>query len=555
MNRPGSIVAITPSPVTLDGQRVFPRIFNEGETLGRFLERTVPDWDADDWEVRVDGYIVPPDMVHRIRPKDGTVVEVRGTVHRAALQIIAIAALTYFTFGIGAATAGMWGAGAVAGALGGGVAGALLAGAVYVGGTVLINKVLGPKMPKLAADNDPVYSIGGARNQIRQYQPLPILFGTMKITPDVISMPYTWYQGDDQYLAMVLTPGVNVHRIETLYNGDTPLSSYEGVSTYLNGLGYHANQEIPIFTNVDTVAGGELEPGSSDYVTRTSSEDAVILVIDLEGRLCSVSSKGKIEYNHVEIHAQYREVGSGTWLPFEPSGLPLRISNGNTNIVRRTRTRAVPRGQYEVRVRASLPYEAKDGDQCEMTWVALKTYQPDEADYDGISRFGVMIKATGQLNGVLDEVNTVAHAAPIPLWNGSSWSTVETSNPGAHILKYARGYFNNSGRIIAGMGLADSQIDIEALQAFMVHCTANGYEYNAYIKDARNHQQMLDAIALAGMGQISWAGGKLSVVWAADGQPITAVANMANIKRASFQVNYTLANAADGIEASPHTRG
>src|SRR5690606_30817237 len=57
-------------------------------------------------------------------------------------------------------------------------------------------------------------------------------------------------------------------------------------------------------------------------------------------------------------------------------------------------------------------------------------------------------------------------------------------------------------------------------------------------------------IALAGFGQSTWAGGRLSVTWAGEEQPLSGVVNMATIKKGQFQVDYTLANAADGIEYS-----
>lgn len=542
----GTSVVVTPHPVTLDGQRILARSFAPNERLGRFLARNVPGWDRDEWEVRVDGHIVPPHLVEHLRLKRATLIEVRGTVHRAALQIVALAALTYFTFGIGAATAGLWGAGAVAAGLGGGIAGALGATAVYVGGTILINKVLGPKPPKVSAENDPVHSLTSARNQMRHYQPLPLLFGTVRITPDIISQPYTWFEGNDQYLALVLTPGVNVHRIEALYNGDTPLSSYEGVSVYLNGFGYHANQLIPLWSNVDTVAGAELDVGG-DWVVRTSSIDATALILDIEGRMYELSSKGKFKSNSVPLYIQYRPVGAGAWTDYGSGYVTLQ--NDNSNVFRRSiRIGLSTPGQYDVRLRLGTPSKTEDRDECEVTWVTLKTIQPDTATYDGIPRIAIAIKATGQLSGAMDEVRCVAHSAPVPVWTGSSWVTQESSNPGAHMLQYARGIYDGNGKLIAGMGLSDDQIDVEAFKEFMLHCAANGYTYDAYIKDPRNHQQMLDAMAMVGMGQWTWSGGKLSVVWVAEGQPITAVANMANIKRASFSVNYTLANAADGVE-------
>src|SRR5690606_14052497 len=121
------------------------------------------------------------------------------------------------------------------GAFGGGLAGALFATAVYVGGSILINKVLGPKPPGAGgsgAKQDSVYALSAARNQPRPYEPLPLLFGSVRITPDLASLPYTWHEGDDQYLGFVLNAGINVDSISELRNGDTLLTSYEGAFAY-----------------------------------------------------------------------------------------------------------------------------------------------------------------------------------------------------------------------------------------------------------------------------------------------------------------------------------
>src|SRR5690606_3448414 len=244
----GAQLVLTPHPVTLDGQRHMVAELAPDETLGPYLRRVVPGWADDAWEVRIDGVLVPVEVMERVRPKPGAVIEVRGIVKRQVLAIVAIAALAYFTMGAGLATYGA--AVGVTSAAGLSVLGAV----TFAAGATLINKVLGPKPPaaQSAQQTDPVYSIGAARNAARPYEPLPLLFGTVRITPDVASAPYAWYEGNDQYLGMVLTPGLNVHSIEALYNGDTALSSYEGVSTYLNGFPGHADQDIPLFPNADT---------------------------------------------------------------------------------------------------------------------------------------------------------------------------------------------------------------------------------------------------------------------------------------------------------------
>ncbi|MCC4618248.1 hypothetical protein LL972_20015 [Xanthomonas campestris pv. asclepiadis] len=383
---------------------------------------------------------------------------------------------------------------------------------------------------------------------MRPYEPLGLLFGRVPIAPDIASKPYTFYEGDDQYLGMVLTPGIGVGRVGAFSNGDTPLANYEGVSVFHAGYSQMPDQAIPLYSNVDTIDGGEL-PDTADFVTRTTSADTVRIQINLEYVLGGVGTSGK-PYNVSEtVQVQYAPAGTGIWATLATqtyTGDKLDVSK------RATLSADVAKGQYDVRVRilGQGNYEGPNNQRNDFQWSTMGSVQADTATYDGISRSGILMKATGQLNGQPDELRAEHIAAPIPVWRNGGWVTEETSNNGAHILKYARGYFNKKGQLIAGMGKSDEEIDIESLQGFMAHCEANGYTYDYWLTEERNHEEVLQAIALAGMGQVSWAGGRLSVVWAADEQPVSGVVNMATMKKGSFAVDYTLASAADGMEYS-----
>lgn len=536
---PGQLI-VTPHPLMLDGQRNVVWEARAGESLYAILQRNVPELDGQRWEVCIGGRSVERHLWHHVYPKQGQVIEVRGGVGRSALALVAVLALTYFTFGFGAATAGMWGAGAVAGSFG-----ALAAAGVYMAGSMLINKVLAPKQPKV--DNrqqDPVHSISGARNQLRLYEPYPLLFGRAQITPDLLSKPYTWYEGNDQFLGLLLSAGINVGRIEALYNGDTPLSNYEGVQVYHAGYSQMPEQTIPLYSNADTIDGAELTKDKA-WVQRTTSADTVRIQINLEYVLGGTGTSGKSYYVSETVEAQYRPAGTTNWQPLASQ----TFRSDRFDVRRATLARDVARGQYDVRVRmlGQGNYDGKNTQKNDFQWTQLTSVQADDADYTGIARSGVRIKATGQLNGTPDELRGVAFAAPIPEWSGTAWVTKESSNPGAQCLAYARGIWAGP-LLLAGMALADAQIDIESWKAFSLHCAANGYTYDFYVKEARSHTDVLAPIARAGFGEITWAGGRLGVVWAAQEQPLSGVVAMPTIKKGTFQVDYTLANAADGIE-------
>ncbi|GHH52532.1 host specificity factor TipJ family phage tail protein [[Pseudomonas] boreopolis] len=539
---------VTPHPILVDGQQNVVADLRPGESLYAFLSRHVDGLDGEAWVVAIGGKDIPRHLWHHVYPKDGQVIEVRAAVGRTAVAIVATIALAYFTFGAGGLGAGGWITGL---GLGAGASTAIATG-VFMAGSLLINKVLTPKPPKPPAAPSSVYSLGNPRNRARPYEPLGLLFGTMRIAPDVASNPYTWYEGDDQYLSMILTPGLNVDRVDALYNGDALLSSYEGVQTWFNGFSGMPSQDIPLYSNADVVDGGTLIDTSNDpkgqpgpWVQRASSADTIALMVNLEYQLWDVTSKGKDKENTEQVQIQYRPVGTTSWLTFGNYTLKAK-RQGQTR--RATYTKQVARGQYDVRVRTAGQNTDGSGATCVFQWTTLVSVQADEASYAGIPRIGIKMKASGQLNGAPDEIRCVAHSKAIPVWDGTNFVVQESSNPGAQILAYARGFTDQNGKRIAGMGLPDERINIDSLKAFTLHCAAHGYTYDNWITDVRSHDDVLKSLALAGMGEISWAGGRLAVVWAAEDQPLSGVVNMATIKQGQFQVDYTLANAADGIE-------
>jgi len=282
---PGQLI-VTPHPVLLDGQRNTVWEVRAGESLYALLMRNVPELDGQRWAVSIGGLPVERHLWHHVYPKAGQVIEVRGGVGRSALAVVAMIALTYFTFGGGAIAGFTLGTSTALGTL-------AVQSAVYIAGSMLINKVLAPKPPKaVGQQQDSVYSITGARNQLRPYDPLPLLFGRVRLTPDLLSKPYTWYEGNDQYLGMLLCAGINVGRVEEFYNGDTLLGTYEGAQVFHAGYSQMPEQAIPVYSNADVIDGGQLIDTGSDpkhqpsaWVERTGSADTVRLVVAIEYQL------------------------------------------------------------------------------------------------------------------------------------------------------------------------------------------------------------------------------------------------------------------------------
>lgn len=542
---------VDPHPLTTQGRSivraavVYPR-----ESLADFLERNGVAVADGRWIVTVGGAEVPALMWSRVRVKPGHVVLCRRLPGREAVRAVAMIALVAFAF-----STGPFGLLGLTGLTAGTFAAVAVQAGVVMLGTLLINKVLPPARARLSSyeqQTGSTYSLQGGRNRLRPYEPFGLLLGVTRVVPDFAAQPFTWFAGDEQYQAVRLAAGINCGSVDQLKIGVTPLASFTDVQESRVGLP-SGNSVLPFWSDVDTQAGALLDAPASPgaWVTRTSSPGAVMLVVDVVAQLYSMSSSGALNNATLDIELERRLLPGGAWVPLLAGGASVTLSSKSTKVVRRSLSSPMlAAGQYEVRVRKVTANVSTTSASNQVEWVSLKTYQEDPTSGLQGPQVALAIKASGQLSGMLDEVSWLATQRAAPVWNGAAWVDEVTRNPGAHILLLARGIFGDDGRLQAGLGLPDSQIDIETLQAFMLHCAAQGYVFDHWVDSQLSCIELLEAIAAAGLGSISFHPGKLSVVWLAEDQPIEAVVTMGNIKAGTFRVDYTTAATSDELEVS-----
>lgn len=541
-----SDVVVTPHPLTLQHQRHWQAVpLLPGETLSSVLQRHGIDAAEPGWLVTIGGAVVPQAMWSRVRPRHGHLIEARRVAGKSALRIAALIAVMVYapqlavSMGFTAGTAS--------------AAAATIA--IQMAGAAIVNRVLGPKVPRISnydQQTASTYSLSGARNRMRHYEPLGLVFGVVKVVPDLMAQPYSWFDSDDQYLFVRLHAGINCGFVDTIKIGATAIESYADV-TVSRAAFPGIPGDMQDWSSVDTVAGGTLDAVTSPgaYVTRTSSAGTVRLAIDIGAQLYDMSDQGTFNTATVTIEAERRLLPSGPWLPFTGASAAITLTSSSTKPVRRTiQSATLASGQYEVRLR-KVTANISDSRRANLVeWATLKSVQADTTNYASHPQVGIRIRATGQLNGGLDEVNWVATAAPTPVWTGSAWVTQLTRNPGAQILQLARGIYDSNGRLMAGLGWADSQIDIPGLQAFMVHCATNNVVFDHWFDQPASCMEVMEAMAAAGLGTIDFHPGQLTVVWLSQTRPIESVVSMANIKQGSFRVDYTTRELAQEIEAA-----
>ena len=539
--------AYLPHPLTTDGRQVYTEPPKRNETLGGYLRRLGIEVDTHPHAILVNGRALGEAWAkYRLRKGDQILIRavVRGGGGNAGkvLRTVALVAIAIYAGPLaGALTVGEFAAFAGANTL------AMQAG-IMIAGSMLVNAVLPPPMPSSSAvgagtasvEQSPTYSLTGARNRIRKYEPMPLVLGKHRIVPDLAGQPYTVFEGQDQYLLQSFHFGLQADlQLSDFKIGETLLSDYQGVTVYHAG----ADGQLPAaFGNVDTESGREVAQADG-WISRTTSADCVGIGVDVQGIAYYARDDGGVDSQSISYELQYRAVGVAGWSAF---GAGSFVLNGDAvNLVRASHFLQVGRGQYEIRIRKTSGDVDSTRQKSQLALAQLRSHQYDGADYTGQRRVGIKIKASSQLNGALDELSAVAQIA-VPVWTGSAWVMQVSQNPAWLLLYFLRGGFIN-GRRAWGAGLPDSRIDIASIKQFAAWCDRKALTCSLVLDRAASIKTVAEQIARCGRAQLTWQSGRYGVVWDDDSLPYVATFGPANIVAGSFRVSYASGQMADEI--------
>jgi Putative phage tail protein len=476
--------------------------------------------------------------------------------------------------------------------------------AIMVVGSAVINSVFAAQMPtaQLAdtsggAYSQPsaTYSLAGGSNRQRPYESMPVIMGNHRFYPDLASKPFTEYHGEDQYLYQIFHLGLSSATFTDWTIGTTSINNYQNWAWNFAD----QNGNIGAFPgNVDSTPGAALE-NSAGWIVRTTSSNTYRIGLDIEGTLYYANDNGGLSNTSVQLRVEYRALGSSTWIA--PSDIEVQgvgfvdgryenyqayvsrgywrydwyddgytetwvdtsyyetrtgffsggnviIINGATQAPRRATLFINPPsvGTYEVRVIRDTGDSSDARLQNKTNWSTLRSYQKDNSSYIGQTRIGLTIRASEQLNGVVQQLSVTANSRA-SYYNGSAWVFGETSNPAHWFMDFAVGRRDSAGKLLYGIGMPVSQIDVNQLAAWATFCSNEGLTFNAVLDDAKTAAEVLTSIARCGFGSPSWASGKLGVVWDGRNQSPVAAFGMSNILKGSFTVSYITEQLAEEI--------
>lgn len=182
------------------------------------------------------------------------------------------------------------------------------------------------------------------------------------------------------------------------------------------------------------------------------------------------------------------------------------VTDNSTTAVRSGQIWPVARGQYDVRIRRVTPDATDDKIFDQVTWTAIRTIRDTPPITEaGHCLVAIRIKATDELNGVVDEFNCIASSLLLD-YDGTGWEERESANPAAVFLDILTGTAN-------GWPVEDvEQIGITGLEEWAVNNIDTGREFNAIIDFETTVFDALRMVASCGRAAPTMRDGKFSVV-------------------------------------------
>jgi hypothetical protein len=475
-----------------------------------------------------DGSLVPEHMWDRVRLKAGTACVARPVAEGPFLAIIPALLPTL----LGPLFAGM------------GFFGQLLLTGITIGLKFLLNKLFAPKPVKpTPSDRKEVYSILGSRNEITQWEPIPLVLGRHRITPPLCASPYTETVGDEQYLRQLFCNGYGALAIEanSIKIGETLVSAFpeaqlehrygyagDAASTLYPRNVLEQPFSIDLLKNVPD-AQGYPTAAVTPWVEKRTATDTVSCGLDFSWPqgLGVISDEGQRSGREAIIYIQWRK--AATEIPPAAAGawsgnLVMKVSASTQKTVRRTYNITFPAaGQYDVRVHKESPEITKYWVDANWTaldmllFTALRSFTlgvPLRFADAPLSVTAIRIRASGQLNQVVDSYNCVVQSRVVA-FNGTSWVNDVASNNPADLFRHVLTCKANRRPFPV------AQIDLVQLQKWWTYCVQQKWHYNKVVRSQMSVYDLIIEICAAGRGMPVFRDGKWSVVWDEQAVPIS----------------------------------
>jgi hypothetical protein len=321
--------------------------------------------------------------------------------------------------------------------------------------------------------------------------------------------------------------------------GETPLGVFPNIDVDIKD-GFSASPDSEGYLNdvCEDALNVKLIYGH-DYQLRTTTGEGTLISVDIgfPKGLVGWGPNGGPGVIEADFDVMCKKVGESTWWQVYSTGQvdggerPVGVwSSGNLPAIRvRVRPSQDPVrigiywemadyggvGHYDIKIKRLTPegwgpapggYKQYDHFSDGAYWTAARAAKhssPIKMQY--LALLYLRIKASDNLNGVIEDLSVIAHSYALDYKGGSLWETALTSNP-ASLYRYAlQGRFNKKA-------LSDSRLDMASIQDFHTWCVDKQFEFNAVISSKSTVKDIIKMICAAGRAAPTLIDNKWGVV-------------------------------------------
>jgi len=273
--------------------------------------------------------------------------------------------------------------------------------AASIAGSLLLSFLFPVTIPKTPGEPDTLYSVQGS-NSLRINEPYAERFGCRKFTPDLAQASHGKYEGNEQYLYMLMIIGIGRYDVEGVYINNTPIGSYQDATYSVIEPGEPCPSGI-VWPSREA-GGQELTEEWLSFVVNPSGTKAYMIGYDIvfPNGLVWYDKKGNQKTVLVLIRSEVRTIDdagvpTSDWVLFHL--VEYRRSQNTAIRESFSKSSSLGTGRFEFRIRRVTPDSEAASTSDTVSIFGLRGYGGPHPAVQDVTLLRVRVKATNSLSG------------------------------------------------------------------------------------------------------------------------------------------------------------
>jgi predicted phage tail protein len=299
----------------------------------------------------------------------------------------------------------------------------------------MIIKVLGlSNTPSLgdSTSSSPTYGWNDLQPSVQEGLPIPINFGTNRVSGQIINQYVELGNDNKEYLHVLLCVNDGeVASITDIRINDQPVTHYDGVTTdsrlgtlsqtAIDGFNELYEQRNPgIKLTYDTI---------NTYETDGDAVEKIQIVLNARNGLGSSNDDGGLDNRSVSIEVGYRLVGGSTWTYMAATPTLSGATNENVKIL--VTIDNLTAAKYEVRLRRATEDSTSFKESTDVHFESFVEIVKRNLTYPGLALYSIRALATDQLSGSSPSISCLVTVSTVQVYDpyAEDWVAHTATNP------------------------------------------------------------------------------------------------------------------------------